>query len=147
MDRLTAQAIESQCARLLLRSVRFFDARDWKAFAELFTPEGVFIRANEPEAPLTGRSAIVAALAARPQSRLTRHLCTNIEIDAHDETRAQGRCYLLLYAAEASQPPGTAGHRADETQRVGEYHDVYVRTGDGWRIARRAGKLILHTGP
>jgi 3-phenylpropionate/cinnamic acid dioxygenase small subunit len=145
MDRVTEEMIERQCARLLLRSIQLFDARDWNAFAALFTPEGIFIRANEPDAPLTGRTAIAAALAARPQTRLTRHLCTNIEIDAREEARADGRCYVLLYSAQDSQPAGTGGHRADDTQRVGEYHDVYVCTSEGWRIAHRTGKLILHT--
>jgi uncharacterized protein (TIGR02246 family) len=137
---------ERECSRLMVRSLRLFDARDWDGYAQLFTPDGLFVRANEPDAPLKGREAIAAALSARPAARLTRHLCSNIEIEVRDATHAEGRCYLLLYAADASAPAGTGGHRADEVQRLGEYHDLYVRTAEGWRIARRSGRLILHTG-
>jgi 3-phenylpropionate/cinnamic acid dioxygenase small subunit len=144
-ERPAQDAIERACARLLLQSIRLFDQGDWNGFAQLFTPDGVFVRANEPAAPLAGRAAIVEALTARPAQRLTRHVCTNIEIETGDEARAQGRCYLLLYSADASQPADVGGHRADAVQRIGEYHDVYVRTSEGWRIARRTGKLILYT--
>jgi uncharacterized protein (TIGR02246 family) len=139
-------AIERECSRLILRSVRAFDERDWAAYASLFTSDGVFIRANAPDAPLVGRDAIRAALAGRPASRLTRHLCTNIEIDVIDAEHAAGFCYLLLYAGDASQPQSAAGRPADGIQRVGEYRDAFVRTDEGWLIGRREGRLILHTG-
>jgi ketosteroid isomerase-like protein len=137
--------IERQCERLVLRSLRLFDERDWQAYADLFTEDGVFIRANAPDEPLAGREAIRAALGRRPSSRLTRHLCTNLEIDVLDEAHARGLCYLLLYAGDATQPQTAAGRPADAVQRIGEYHDEFLRTSGGWRISRRVGKLILHT--
>ena len=137
--------VERECARLVLRSLRAFDERDWSGFAGLFTEDGVFIRANAPAEPLLGRAAIRRALEARPASRLTRHLCTNLEIDVLDAEHARGFCYVLLYAGDASQPEAVDGRAADDVQRVGEYRDELVRTSAGWRIARRAGRLVLHT--
>ncbi len=140
--------IERTCARLVLRSIRAFDERDWPAYARLFTEDGVFVRANEPSAPLVGRAAIESALCARPASRLTVHLCTNIEIDVLDAQSAEGRCYLLLYSGDASDPEAKAARPADSTQRIGEYRDRLVRTAEGWKIARRVGKLIFEArGP
>ncbi|MGH8150451.1 MAG: nuclear transport factor 2 family protein [Steroidobacteraceae bacterium] len=136
-------AIERACARLVLRSIRAFDERDWQGYASLFTQDGVFIRANAPGEPLTGREAIRVALAARSASRLTRHFCTNIEIDVLDARHARGLCYLLLYAGDASLPESVAGRPADGVQRVGEYRDTFVRTEDGWRIGRREGRLVF----
>lgn len=138
-------AIERACTRLLLASLRAFDERDWPAYADLFTPDGVFIRANAPNEPLRGREAIRAALAARPASRLTRHLCTNLEIDVVDAEHARGFCYLLLYAGDASQSATAAGRPADAVQRIGEYRDTFVHTHEGWRISRREGRLVLYT--
>ncbi len=135
--------IEHACTRLVLRSLRAFDERDWQTYAQLFTEDGVFIRANEPDHPLEGRAAIRSALAQRPANRLTVHLCTNIEIEVLDGDRAQGRCYLLLYSGDASHPESGAGRPADATQRVGEYRDRFVRTPEGWKIALRVGKLIF----
>ena len=139
------EEIERECAHLVLRSLRAFDERDWTAYAELFAEEGVFIRANAPGEPLVGRNAIRRALEGRPASRLTRHLCTNLEIDVLDGERARGFCYLLLYAGEASQPETTGSMLADGVQRVGEYRDTFVRTLAGWRIGRREGRLVFHT--
>jgi ketosteroid isomerase-like protein len=138
--------IERACTQLVLKSLRAFDERDWQTYAQLFAEDGVFIRANEPDQPLTGRAAIQAALAARPVNRLTVHLCTNIQIDVLDSDRAQGHCYLLLYSGDASHPESSAGRPADCIQRVGEYRDRFVQTPEGWRIALRVGKLILHAG-
>ena len=145
-DELHRTLIERQLERLVLHSIRAFDARDWQAFADTFTADGVFVRATAPAEPLVGRAAIVAALAARTATRLTRHLCTNIEIEVTGVDAASGRCYLLLFAADAAQPAGVDGYRSDPTQRIGEYHDTFARTAEGWRIARRAGQLLMYTG-
>src|SRR6185312_8665346 len=51
------EEIERECARLVLRSLRVFDERDWSAYAALSTEDGVFIRANTPEEPIVGREA------------------------------------------------------------------------------------------
>ncbi|MGH8220847.1 MAG: nuclear transport factor 2 family protein [Steroidobacteraceae bacterium] len=139
--------MERECVRLVLRSLRAFDKQDWTAYAELFTEDGVFIRANAPGEPLAGREAIHRALEERPASRLTRHLCTNLEIEVLDAEHARGFCYLLLYAGDASQPEAADGRPADGVKRVGEYRDTFVRTAVGWRIGRREGRLVFHTGP
>jgi ketosteroid isomerase-like protein len=138
-------AIERACERLVLRSIRAFDERDWEGYANLFTADGVFVRANQPDEPLVGREAIAAALSERPAHRLTRHFCTNIEVEALDSTHAQGRCYLLLYSANASQPADAGGWLAETPQRIGEYQDSFVHTSKGWQIARRTGRLLMHT--
>jgi ketosteroid isomerase-like protein len=146
IDELQRTLIERQLERLVLHSIRAFDARDWQAFADTFTADGVFVRANAPGEPLVGRKAIIAGLAARAATRLTRHLCTNIEIEVSSADTASGRCYLLLFAADATEPAGVDGHLSDPPQRIGEYHDTFSRTAEGWRIARRAGRLLMYTG-
>jgi uncharacterized protein (TIGR02246 family) len=143
---MTAQeqlAIEHACQKVMLKSISTFDDRDFAGFAALFAADGVFVRANQPGEPLVGREAIVAALQARPADRLTRHLCTNIEIDVIDADRAVGRCYLYLFSASTALPEQVGGRPADPTQRLGQYLDKYVRTPEGWRIARRDGKVVM----
>jgi ketosteroid isomerase-like protein len=139
-------AIEHACTRVLLKSMSTFDDRDFKAFADLFTVDAVFVRANQPSEPLVGREAILVALNARPTDRLTRHLCTNIEIEVLDASRAKGRCYLLSFSTSTSLPDHVGGRPADSIQRMGEYHDQYVRTAEGWKIARRDGKVVMVMG-
>jgi hypothetical protein len=143
---IDSNSIELECARLLLRSIRLFDRKEWRGYAELFAPDGVFVRANQPQEPLQGRSAIQAALESRPTDRLTRHLCTNVEIEVVDSTRAKGSCYLVLFSAtETSTEKPLIGLPADTGQKIGEYADDYVRIEEGWRIARRVGRLTMYT--
>lgn len=141
-----AMLIEHECEQVLLRSIRTFDERDWQGFADTFAPDGVFFRANQPTQPLTGREAILAALKARPADRLTRHLCTNVQIEVIDQDHAKGQCYLYLFSATATPPEKAMGGPADPVQRIGEYSDEYVRTDQGWRIARRVGVIVMHMG-
>ena len=141
------EQIERACARLVLRSLRAFDERDWSTYAELFTEDGVFVRANAPDEPLGGREAIRQALEQRPASRLTRHLCTNLEIDVLDAEHARGFCYLLLFAGDTSEAETGGSRRTDGVQRVGEYRDTFIRAASGWLIGRREGRLVLHTAP
>lgn len=136
--------IEHACQRVLMRSIRTFDDRDWQGFADTFAVDGQFFRANQPTTPLVGREAILAALQSRPADRLTRHLCSNVEIDVIDADHAKGRCYLYLFSATATPPEKAMGGPADPTQRLGEYTDDYVRTAEGWRIAKRVGVIVMH---
>ncbi|HUK01594.1 MAG TPA: nuclear transport factor 2 family protein [Steroidobacteraceae bacterium] len=146
LNEAAAACIEHACERLVLASIRHFDQRDWSAYASLFTPDGVFIRANEPLKPLRGRAEIASALAGRPASRLTRHVCSNIEIEAIDATHANGRCYLLLFAASEGGNAPIEGWPAELPVRVGEYRDEFALTSEGWRIARRSGRLTMRLG-
>jgi hypothetical protein len=50
-ERPAQDAIERACARLLLQSIRLFDQGDWNGFAQLFTPDGVFLPRRSRDAP------------------------------------------------------------------------------------------------
>lgn len=141
-----ALLLEHACEKLLMRSIRTFDERDWQGFADVFAVDGVFFRANQPASPLTGREAILAALQSRPADRLTRHVCTNVQIDVIDADHARGLCYLYLFSATASPPEKAMGGPADSVQRLGEYSDEYVRTAEGWKISKRVGVIVMHMG-
>ena len=145
MDVARQALIEHQCQQLVLRSIQLFDQQNWKTYAELFTEDGLLIQASQPDKSLLGRGAIVEALSQRSPDRLTRHICTNIVIDVEDDKRAAGLCYLLLYAADKSQPEDWTGRQVNSPRRVGEYRDQFVRTDLGWRIAERRGTLLFYT--
>ena len=108
----------------------------------LLTEDASFARPTDPDHPITGRVAIQAAYEGRPADRITRHICTNMIINAESLSRAYGTMYALLYAGSTGNP-ADLGLLADDRQLVGEFEDDYVLTEDGWRIDSRRGRIIF----
>ena len=136
---------ESACRALVLAAADAVDRQDHAAFVALFTPDGVLVR---PDGTLLqGHDAIHAAYAARPADRLTRHLICNHSVQiGPDGTAATSRCTVLLWSGKRSDPETPKGRPADGLQQVGEIDDELVMTTEGWRIARRDARFVLHTG-
>jgi hypothetical protein len=71
----------------------------------------------------------------RPADRLNYHLVLNPRVSVLGPDAAEGVCLLLVIDGPANDraiPVPMGG-----VSLLGEYRDVYVRTSDGWRIARR----------
>jgi hypothetical protein len=50
-----------------------------------------------------------------------------------------------VYAANANRPAeGHFGIPAEPRQLIGEFEDQFVRTDEGWRIATRRARFIMH---
>jgi hypothetical protein len=59
--------------------------------------------------------------------------------------RARGLTYAVVYSATAGRPPEAHfGIKADPRQLIGEFEDEYVRTEEGWRIASRRARFVMH---
>ncbi len=127
-----------------MEAVYLTDRQDYAGFAALFTPEGNLSRPGS--AALVGRPAIQKAYEARPVTRITRHLCTNIRITVDSAERARGLTYVLLFSGNSAEPaPDHFGRAADTRQLVGEFEDEFERTPEGWRIRARQARFVLHT--
>ena len=107
-------------------------------YANVFTPDGVFIDRNSDagygaggRVLAQGRQALAELIGARGcKTRQVwtdwSHLMLNHEITATPDG-AKGRIYLVQLGMKG---PGTI-------ERHGGYEDVYVKTGEGWRIKSR----------
>ncbi|VVD64849.1 nuclear transport factor 2 family protein [Pandoraea terrigena] len=129
------------CHELVMRFVACNDRRDPQGLAALFAETGVLVRPNGDT--LVGPVAIAAAYAERPADRLTRHLVGNVLIDVMSPTRAIGSSTVLLWSASAHVAPGPFGRPAEGRQVMGEFDDTFVRTAQGWRIARREARFTF----
>lgn len=129
MTRDEERAIEHDCARLIALYANLNDAGAWKNVAELFTVRARLARPTAPDDWIEGRAAILAAFLARP-ARTTRHLCTNIVITVLGEDDARGESAMAVFLA-------------NDTVKVGSFHDHIVRTQAGWRFAERRGALAF----
>lgn len=128
---------EVACTRLCTAFANLIDAQAYPRVAALFTPDGCWTR---PERSLHGRDAILKYLLSRPTQVVTRHLCTNIQITPLTDTEAAGMCYVMYFHAD-----GRAQDLAVPATLplIGEYHDVYALTTEGWRIRDRRIRIVF----
>lgn len=121
------RAIEADCARLIALYANLNDEARWEEVAALYTEGGLMTRPTAPDAPIVGRSAILAAFQGRPP-RKTRHVCSNVVIDVESPTSARGTSAMILFT-ETGNP------------LAGSFHDRFELTPDGWRFSERRGSL------
>ncbi|AJC23204.2 nuclear transport factor 2 family protein [Pandoraea pulmonicola] len=138
---LDAVLAKQACYDLVMRFVACNDRRDPRGLAALFAETGVLVRPNGDT--LVGPAAIAAAYADRPADRLTRHLVGNVLIDVTSATSAVGSSTVLLWSGSARDTPGPFGRPAQGRQVMGEFEDTFVRTAQGWRIARREARFTF----
>src|SRR5262245_58600390 len=144
MAEMSDISIERACERLVLDFAYFSDHQDYESLASLFTPDGTMARPAGD--PLVGRAAILKSYQSRPAGRLTRHVCTNIRITVESADRARALTYAIVYSANPSEPSEAHfGLKADPRQLLGEFEDEFVRTEEGWRIAVRRARFVMHT--
>ncbi|HJS21334.1 MAG TPA: nuclear transport factor 2 family protein [Steroidobacteraceae bacterium] len=139
-------AIERACEKLVIAFAACVDGQDYEGLTQLFTTDAGFARPTDPGTVIRGADNIVNAYRSRPRTRITQHLCSNVQITVHSSERATGTCRVLLFMADATGPdmPGK-GRQAQASQLVGAFDDEFVRTPQGWRFAERRGRLLMHT--
>jgi hypothetical protein len=139
-------AIERACEKLVLAFAACVDGQEFERLRELFAPDASFARPTDPDTVIRGVDNIVNAYLSRPRTRITQHLCSNVQINVQSAERASGTCRVLLFMADASdaETPGK-GRKAAASQLVGRFDDEFVRTPQGWRFAGRRGRLLMHT--
>ena len=137
--------IEAACAALCVDYCEIVDAKEYQRMREVFAEDAEYYSPNAPNDLIRGAEAIIAYLSHNPATLVTQHLACNIRIHAESAEAASGLCKILLFTADGNAPEAPDGRKAGEKQRIGVYHDRYVRTANGWRIAERRGKGLLHT--
>lgn len=143
MEPMECLLAREACRDLVLRTVACVDAGDATGFADLFVSDGVLVRPNAP--PLLGRAAIRDTYSKRPADRMTRHLVTNVLVDLQTPAQARVLSHVTLWAGCTNDAPGPQGRPAQGPQVVGEFEDLLSLTPEGWRIARREARFVLHT--
>jgi hypothetical protein len=128
------------CSRLTAAFAVLVDAHRNEELGELFTEHCSFER---PGVSLASRADVVTFMSARPRDALVRHCCLPPLIEQTGEGEAKGVTYLTFYQGEPQEVgPGKLGGVA----AVAEYHDIFRKTPDGWRIAaRRVVPIMMAT--
>ena len=123
---------ESAIRRMLIEYGAFLDAKDYRAYAALFAPDGVW---QGGFGTFTGPAAVEAMLTANlgaPEAGFVNktnfHMLTNPLI-AIDGDRAHVESKYLFWTASPDNRPTPL--------LAGRYLDEFVRVGGEWKIARR----------
>ena len=133
------QHITAECQRVALAFGLHVDFAQYEMCAALFTEDATFERKGEI---LRGRTQILAAQQSRPAGLRTRHHCLSPWITVVDADHAEGITYFSTYRHEGQEPlAGPAPMAGPET--VGEFHDRFVRTPQGWKIDSRIARAAF----
>ena len=139
MNQQERREVERACIDLVHRLAQYSDHDERERSADLFTADGTWIRLG---VPYTGRDAILSSFKGPPE-QILRHFVTNTVVDIVDDDHAQAVSYYLLYRyvpdSRAPQSPLPLGMPFS----LGEWHDKFVKTADGWRIAHREVRRLF----
>ena len=115
---------------------RGVDSIDEATLRDCFTADCVVDYGPGMGGPRRGGDVIVAGLVAGlPNFAATHHQVSNLEIRLDGSDAATGITYVTAWHRYADGRP--------DAILWGQYHDRFVRTNDGWRIAER---ILLATG-
>jgi hypothetical protein len=130
---------ELACRRLAMEFATFIDLRRYDAVVGLFCEDAIY---NPRGTDFHGREGVRQYLFSRPAHRRSRHLISNHIVNIEDNDHATGFCNLVYYAVENAPAPATPA-ALDSPVLIGDYHDIYRRTDEGWRIASRIGHIVF----
>jgi len=137
MNELDRVLVERACERLIYQYCRLVDFGEAAAVADLFTEDG---RWQGTELLLQGREEIRAWFVKREaiSRRVSRHVFTNVLVDAISETEAKSLSYMINFRHDRAEGDETMPVPAEEPKWVAEVEDTFRRTPDeGWRFSSR----------
>lgn len=136
MNELERIAVERSCERLIVEYCRRVDFGEAAGIADLFTEDG---RWEGTDLVLEGRERIRAWFEKREgvTRRVSRHVCTNVGVEVASSTEASSLCYLINYRHDRREGDETLPVPTEVPKFVGELHDTFRLTDEGWRFASR----------
>lgn len=143
MNRGEEQAIEWECQRILIQLCQFNDTRKFDELANLFTPDGVWIRLGEA---LIGREKIYQKMEERAAGALVHQVLSNVLITVIDADHADAISYKSIYRHEAGETLDKPVE-LNGPKWVSVYNEKLERTEEGWRIARKEGVTLFERDP
>jgi hypothetical protein len=133
--------ILAACERLSLDYSYYADTGRMDVWSELFAEDAELVVGGVTQ---SGRAAILKSVSGPRGEIQSIHAISNVRIDVVSATEASGSVYITAYMAPKTGGSATMAPIAPAV--VGIYEDVYRKTADGWRFARRAFSPLI-SGP
>lgn len=131
MDEMKLMLDQRACEALITRYTHLVDFGPGAEVADLFTDDGVWTSGEES---YEGRAALSSFFGRDRGHAKSRHVSSNTAVTVGEDS-AEGLSYFTLYRYGEEKP--RVPDLDDQPVILGEYRDQFVRTADGWRIARR----------
>jgi len=131
VEQLVSEADHVQLSRLVTEHAWRADNGQADTIHELYIDDGEFILGPTP---LRGGDAIREwgrQLVENPPWRSIRHVCGNMRFVSDGPDKAEGTTVLTVFMVPGSEAATT------QPFSVGEDHDRFVRTEEGWRFVSR----------
>lgn len=135
--------IERECEKLVALYSHYADFGEAERVAELFSNEAIW---EAGEIRFAGQAEIQQMMRGRQDmaGRRSRHVCTNLHLEVIDADHARGLVYLTLYRYDFETAETEHGPPAETAPiAVGQYHDEFIRTDEGWRFSRRSAGIAF----
>lgn len=116
------------CSNLVTDYAYHRDQFNAEEFADLFTEDASLTVVNQT---WVGRTEIEQRIEGLKTGSTIRHEMSTIRIVPVDDDHATGVSYATIYSAPEGETT-VAGFVL-----MGEYHDEFVRTSEGWKINKR----------
>ena len=123
-----AEDVYRACSNLVTDYAYHRDQFNATEFANLFTEDASLTVVNQT---WVGRTDIRQRIEELKTGSTIRHEMSTIRIVPVDDYHATGVSYATIYAAAAGET-WVSGFVL-----MGEYHDEFVRTAEGWKISNR----------
>jgi hypothetical protein len=136
MDDLSRLLAERECERLIVEYCRLVDFGQAARIADLFCEDGEW---RGIDLHLRNREEIRTWFTEREAvtRRVSRHVCTNIGVDVFSDDEARCVSYMINYRHDRREGEPSLPVPAELPKFIGELHDRFRRTPDGWRFASR----------
>jgi hypothetical protein len=134
-------AAKRACEELIVRLTHAQDHNRAQAAAALFVTDGTWIRSGVSH---QGHEAIVRSFDRAGQTVVIRHMVSSTLIDIIDDTHATGVTYYLAFA-NRDDVAADSVRRLRSPASLGEWHDRFERTPQGWRFTHRTGVRIFES--
>jgi hypothetical protein len=113
---------------LIARYANFWEFKQCDAWAKLFAEDGSFFA-------IKGRPALRKRCEDSQEAPFQIHAQVNTALARIDSTHIRGFTNIIYMRRQAGTAVSLEGY--------GDYHDVFVRTAEGWRFASRSAVVHL----
>ena len=132
------ESIVGACTDLVLDYAYHRDRLAPDDVANLFTEDALMEVLGEV---FEGRAAIRQRMIDSKGGPVSRHLMSTIRIFPEGPDSATGVSYATVYLAAPTDVEGPLA--VEGFAGIGEYHDTFIRTAQGWKIAAREFRPVF----